>query len=179
MEENGSYYLLLREQGNLLRSIQNVKTALVFGDPSSALLVNEGNLSDPSYRMGDPTPSLEIPPQNANPDERIRFEMEKILVLSPPSYWIESHVIPGMRNPTLLLWKNKSLVIWPDKNHGIQHFIIKFGWLNRTEFTLNSEEENYGIGKDTRVRIVCLCILYAYLYVVYNNTRSYIKYINT
>ena len=153
LEGNGSYYLLLREQGNILRPIPNIKTALVFDDLSSALQVNERNLSDPLYRMGTSVPSLEIPSYHASADDRVRFEMEKILVLSPPLYWIKSYVIPTMRNPTLVFWRNKSLVLWPDKNYGQHICFIKFGWLNEQNFTLNEKEINYGIGKGTKVRM--------------------------
>lgn len=137
--EKGDYYLLLEEQGNLVRPIPNKETAMELGDIKSAI----------SFRLGNSTPSLKM--EVENPDEKTRVEMEKILVVAPPDFWVDTHIIRGIRNPSLVFWMNKTLILWPVINYGANTCFIQFCWLNEN-FTIDARAENFGIDANTRIK---------------------------
>eukprot|EP01037_Dinobryon_pediforme_P020448 gene20448-21075_t len=102
-----------------------------------------------SFRLGNSTPSLKM--EVENPDEKTRVEMEKILVVAPPDFWVDTHIIRGIRNPSLVFWMNKTLILWPVINYGANTCFIQFCWLNEN-FTIDARAENFGIDANTRIK---------------------------
>jgi hypothetical protein len=61
------------------------------------------------------------------PDERMRVIIDKLLILQPPSFVKEMHIIKNVFNPAMVQFQSKVLMCWRSSE---ENSFLKFGWLS-------------------------------------------------
>ena len=155
MTASGETYLLLHAL-KLYRKVDpddnTLSTALGVTDVSTIRTVSDADMN--SFLRGDPIPNGILDKRSGTPDDLMRVIQARSILLKPQDWWLESHFLPNVFNPSFVRWHGKILMSWRSMAvKGNQASTLEFGWLNSHSFSVNETDAYRGIDRTTRVQV--------------------------
>ena len=155
MTASGETYLLLNSL-KLYRKIDpddsSLLPALGVANVSTIKTVNDADLN--SFICGDPVPNGLLDKRSGTPDDLMRVIQARSILLKPQDWWLESHFLPNIFNPSFVCWHGKILMSWRSVSvKGVQASTLEFGWLDSHAFSVNETDAYRGIDRSTRVPV--------------------------
>ena len=147
MTASGEIYLLLHSL-KLYRKVDPdffpFLTALGVTDVSTIRVVTDADMN--TFFRGEPIPKDLLDKQSGTPDDLMRVIQARSILLKPQEWWLESHFLPNIFNPSFVRWHGKILMSW-------RSMAVKFGWLNINAFAVNETDTYRGIDRFTRIQV--------------------------
>lgn len=136
--EAGEYFLIYPKRGMAARvpDMDTLKQLEV--DVQQIAVLSPTQLA--KYSMhNNSVPSLQMNVRTR--DDVMRYEILKILALSPPTFWKETFYLGQMLNPTFELWHNKVLFAW---RNGMYDSPMNFAWFSLSKLLASKDTVQLG-----------------------------------